>query len=241
MNETDSVTFVRVVVGIPAPNISFYQNGTLLDQSTDQRITLTDNSEPQDFQTATGTVFRVSRNLTLDNTTDADSGTYTCVASNAATNVTQDFELVVQGEKVLQFLVRELLSILGFKLLHAFSSTVAPQILDPLDDLTAVEPQDATFSCLATGRPRPAIVWTRLSDMAQLQNQSATFMIVEWEIGDREKRSNLTILDTQPSDAGGYACVAVNEPGSVMLQATLTVHGELTVCLFFFSVYMYKK
>ena len=63
--------------------------------------------------------------------------------------------------------------------------------------------------------------------MTQLQNQSATFVIVEQEIGDRERRSMLTILGTQPSDAGGYACVAVNEPGSVMLQATLTVHGEL--------------
>ena len=99
VNETDSVTFVCVAVGIPAPGISFYQNGTLLDQSTDQRITLIDNSEPQEFQTATGTLFHVSRNLTLDNTTDADSGTYTCVASNAATNVTQDFELVVHSEE----------------------------------------------------------------------------------------------------------------------------------------------
>ena len=98
VNETDSVTFVCVVVGIPAPSISFYQSGTLLDQSTDQCITLNDNSEPQDFQTATGTIFLVSRNLTLDNTMDADSGTYACVASNAATNVTQEFDLVVQGE-----------------------------------------------------------------------------------------------------------------------------------------------
>ena len=100
VNETDSVTFVCVVVGIPAPSISFYQNGTLLDQSTDQRITLTDNSEPQDFQTASGTLFLVSRNLTLDNTRDNNSDTYTCVAVNAAANVTQDFDLVVQGEKI---------------------------------------------------------------------------------------------------------------------------------------------
>ena len=105
-------------------------------------------------------------------------------------------------------------------------STVAPQILDPPDDLTVVEPQNATFSCLATGRPRPDIVWTRLSDMSQLQNQSGLYRIEEQEIGVRERRSNLTIVGTQPSDAGVYACVAVNEPGSTMQQATLTVHGE---------------
>ena len=65
--------------------------------------------------------------------------------------------------------------------------------------------------------------------MVQLQNQSVDVMIEEQEINDRERRSMLTILGTQPSDAGGYACVAMNEPGSVMLQATLTVHGELQV------------
>ena len=111
------------------------------------------------------------------------------------------------------------------KLLLLLISTVAPQILDPPDDLTVVEPQDATFSCLATGRPRPDIVWTRLSDMVQLLSQSANFMIEEQEIGDRERRSNLTILGTQPSDTGAYACVAMNEPGTEREQATLTVHG----------------
>ena len=65
--------------------------------------------------------------------------------------------------------------------------------------------------------------------MVQLQNQSGDVLIVEQEIGDRERRSMLTILNSQPSDAGGYACVAMNEPGSVMLQANLTVHGELQV------------
>ena len=106
-------------------------------------------------------------------------------------------------------------------------STVAPQILEPPDDLTVVEPQDATFSCLATGRPRPDIVWTRYSDMVQLHNQSGVYRIEEQQIGNRERRSMLTIIGTQPSDAGAYACVAVNEPGNAIQQATLTVHGEL--------------
>ena len=116
--------------------------------------------------------------------------------------------------------------IVAIKLLFLLISTVAPHILAPPDDLTVVEPQDATFSCLATGRPRPVIVWTRLSDMVQLQSSSVDLTIEEQEIGDRERRSNLTVLSTHPSDAGGYACVAVNEPGADREQTTLTVHGE---------------
>ena len=98
VNESVPVTFNCIVVGIPAPNISFYRNGVLLDRSTDPRITLTDNSVPLDFLTSNGTVFLVSRNLTLDSVMDADSGFYTCVASNAAANGTQNFELLVQGD-----------------------------------------------------------------------------------------------------------------------------------------------
>ena len=111
VNETDSVTFVCVVVGIPAPRISFYQNGGMVDESTDMRITLTDNSEPQDFLTSGGTVFLVSRNLTLDNTMDTDSGTYACAASNVAVNMTRDFELIVQGELVFIYVFLQTLKV----------------------------------------------------------------------------------------------------------------------------------
>ena len=62
--------------------------------------------------------------------------------------------------------------------------------------------------------------------MVQLQPQPAEFIIEEQEIGDRERRSNLTILGTQPSDASAYACVAMKEPGNTLQQATLTVHGK---------------
>ena len=108
--------------------------------------------------------------------------------------------------------------------------TVSPQILDPPNNHTVVEPQDTTFSCLATGRPRPVILWVRHSDITQLLPPSVDFSIDEEEIGDRERRSNLTIIGTQPSDSGAYRCVAVNEPGINVEQATLTVHGK-RICL----------
>ena len=69
-------------------------------------------------------------------------------------------------------------------------------------------------------------MWIQLSDMTQLSN-SAEFSIQEQEIGDRERRSTITIMGTQPSDAGAYDCRAMNEPGTTVEQATLTVHGEL--------------
>ena len=56
---------------------------------------------PELFSTGGGNIYFVSRNLTLDNTMDADSGTYTCVASNGndvdPTDV-QNFGLFVRGE-----------------------------------------------------------------------------------------------------------------------------------------------
>jgi len=66
--------------------------------------------------------------------------------------------------------------------------------------------------------------------MTQLQSPSSDFTIEGMEIGDRERRSNLTIIGTQPSDADDYRCEAMNEPGIDMDQATLTVHGEMDMC-----------
>ena len=110
----------------------------------------------------------------------------------------------------------------------SFPHAVPSQIVDSPDNLMVVEPEDATFSCLATGRPRPTIAWFRLSSFTLLQPSSGSFSIVEQEIGERGRRSNLSIIGTQPFDAGGYGCVAVNEPGTTTEQATLVVHGKLT-------------
>ena len=201
------------------------RNGVLLDENVDPRISLSNPSDSEAFPTTGGNIYSVSRNLTISNTRDNDSDTYTCVAfnGNARTpSVTQDFELIVQGSRTLFTFSYCTYPSLSFP--HA----VPPQILDPPDNLMVVVPEDATFSCLATGRPRPIIAWFSLSDMTQLQSPLADFIIEDMEIGDRERRSNLTIVGTQPSDAGAYGCEATNEPGSSTEQATLIVHGKHT-------------
>ena len=198
------------------------RTGVPLDDNVDPRISLSNPSNPEVFSTTGGNIYSVSRNLTISNARDSDSDTYACVASNGNSrtpSVTQDFELIVQGSRTFFTITYCTYPSLSFP--HA----VPPQILDPPDNLMVVEPEDATFSCLATGRPRPIIVWIRLSDMTQLSN-SAEFSIQEQEMGDRERRSTLTIIGTQTSDAGAYNCRAVNEPGTITESATLTVYGE---------------
>ena len=93
VNETDPVTFTCSATGIPPPEITWIRNGVPFSNT---RVTLSNPTMPELYSTD-----GVSRNLTLANTVDADSGTYTCVASNGnavTPNDTQDFELFVNGK-----------------------------------------------------------------------------------------------------------------------------------------------
>jgi len=100
VNESDPVIFMCSATGIPPPAITWMRNGVLLDENVDSRVSLSNPSDPGAFPTTGGNIYLVSRNLTISNTRDNDSDTYTCVASNGnarSPSVTQDFELVVQG------------------------------------------------------------------------------------------------------------------------------------------------
>ena len=97
VNEADPVTFTCSATGIPPPEITWMRNGVPFSNT---RVTLSNPTMPELYSTDGGNIYFVSRNLTLANTMDADSGTYTCVASNGnavTPTVTQDFELIVQG------------------------------------------------------------------------------------------------------------------------------------------------
>ena len=101
VNENDPVTFTCSATGIPPPNITWMRNGLALTESVDSHISLGNPSDPETVLTGGGNISSVSRSLTISSTRDNDSDTYTCVASNRNTvtpNVTQDFELFVNGK-----------------------------------------------------------------------------------------------------------------------------------------------
>ena len=107
--------------------------------------------------------------------------------------------------------------------------TVAPNITGAPDDLTVVQPEDATFTCVATARPRPNITWWRVESdgsLTQVMEEANVASITEMMSGERVLMSNLTIESAQPSDAGDYTCVA-----ETSATAALVVHGEFCMPL----------
>ena len=94
---------------------------------------------------------------------------------------------------------------------------------------TVVQPQNASFACLATARPRPVITWSRRvssGDVQLLENDSVNYAISEEEFGDRERMSILIVISTEPADAGEYTCEASNVVDIANSSEYLTVHGE---------------
>ena len=97
-NEFTPAVFQCTATGIPAPEISWYRNGTVLNSSTDARVTLSEESVSM-VATDGGNVYQVNRTLTLDNATDSDSGDYMCQADNdISVHVFVSQQLFVRGE-----------------------------------------------------------------------------------------------------------------------------------------------
>ena len=102
VNEGMPVTFECTATGIPGPTITWRRENDFseFNDALNSRITLGIQTTPVPISTAIGTIFSVSRQLTLSNTTDSDSGIYFCQASNGEEDVLNTeipFELFVAG------------------------------------------------------------------------------------------------------------------------------------------------
>ena len=109
-----------------------------------------------------------------------------------------------------------------------FSPPVPPEITAEPEDATVVRPDNAVFTCSATGRPRPNITWWRVEDddsMTQIMEMEGVYTIGNAMFGERLRMSTLTIVGVQPSDERGYICRAVNDAGDTEATAMLTVQG----------------
>ena len=104
VNETDTVTFECSATSIPPPTITWLRNGMELNNMTNSRVTVGDPMEMDFTRDNDGeTVSIVTRTLNLMNTTNGDSGMYTCMATNDADpgSDTMDFDLIVQSKLII--------------------------------------------------------------------------------------------------------------------------------------------
>ena len=91
----------------------------------------------------------------------------------------------------------------------------------------------AVFQCEASAVPEHNVFWTFTN------SSDSTKAIISTTDSDTNKYQvkrmrrigagfgELTVLDVQYEDRGRYTCTAMNSLGSDVLNANLTVHGEL--------------
>ena len=107
------------------------------------------------------------------------------------------------------------------------ASTGAPFITQAPENLSVVQPENATFFCTATGSPRPTITWWRGENGTQTQivAMDGVYYIADQELGV-ERISTLIIIEADPSDTGLYLCLAENVAGPDNATAELIVHSK---------------
>ena len=89
-NQNENVTFLCQVVGEPAPDISWYFNGVM--------INISDNSSKYIIMSRSLNITTTENILTVYNVTSSDVGTYTCNSSNFIESVTSSGILTVTGK-----------------------------------------------------------------------------------------------------------------------------------------------
>ncbi|XP_046537977.1 immunoglobulin superfamily DCC subclass member 3-like [Equus quagga] len=159
--------FQCLIRGVPEPSISWEHNGTVLS-TADHRITLLPGGI-----------------LHITSVSQADVGTYRCVAHNVA-NIrhSQDAQLSLTGALGSPRLLQE------------------PEILSGPQNLTLTVHQTAVLECIATGHPQPLVSWSRL-DGRSIGVEGIQVL----------GTGNLMISDVSVQHSGVYVCAA-NRPGT---------------------------
>ena len=90
INRSENITFLCQAVGRPAPDISWYFNGVMINVS--------DNSSKYMIMSRSFNVTTTENTLTVYNVASPDAGTYTCDASNFIGNATTSGILTVTSK-----------------------------------------------------------------------------------------------------------------------------------------------
>ncbi|CAK9295898.1 unnamed protein product [Gordionus sp. m RMFG-2023] len=187
-----SAFFQCTIYGYPAPQIEWFKNDQPL-----QTTSSGPQSPPYISVTATESK-EVSGNyiftLKLAECYLEDEGVYSCRLTNPSGSITTSATLKVQQFR---------------------PDTEGPSFIRSLESTRVIEGTPITFSCILTGKPKPAILWFK--DGSEIKPSS------KYQITYTGTNCKLTVQNCQESDNGTYMCKAQNASGTAECSAALLV------------------
>lgn len=142
------------------------------------------------------TVNSVTGELTIQSIRTEDAGNYTCVANSKA----------------------------GKLEASAYITVYTKPLMEDIGNVTVVEGVvRVKFLCTATGNPLPKLEWRRNENNEPISSSEKIEVKVRKSEEKEKIESTLNILNSAPSDAGLYECVATNIAGSCSKSAKLIV------------------
>ncbi|XP_051508283.1 myopalladin-like isoform X2 [Myxocyprinus asiaticus] len=169
------------VSGLPHPEIMWLLNGRPIYPDVTHRMLVRENGV---------------HSLVIDPLTQADDGTYTCIASNKAGQSSFCLELNVVEKEMKQ----------------------APHFVEKLQNTGIAEGAPVRLECRVVGMPQPVIYWKKDNDTIPHSKDRISMH------QDTTGYVCLLIQPTRKEDAGWYTVSAKNEAGIISCTARLDIY-----------------
>ncbi|KAA0718402.1 Myopalladin 145 kDa sarcomeric protein [Triplophysa tibetana] len=171
------------VSGLPHPEIMWLLNGRPIYPDVSHRMLVRENGV---------------HSLVIDPLTQADDGTYTCIASNKAGQSSFCLELRVVEKEMKQ----------------------APHFVEKLQNTGVAEGAPVRLECRVMGMPQPVIYWKKDNDTISHSKERLSMH------QDATGYVCLLIQPTRKEDAGWYTVSAKNEAGITSCTARLDIYAQ---------------
>ncbi|KTG41348.1 hypothetical protein cypCar_00036004 [Cyprinus carpio] len=171
------------VSGLPHPEIMWLLNGKPIYPDLTHRMLVRENG---------------IHSLVIDPLTQADDGTYTCIASNKAGQSSFGLQLKVVEKELKQ----------------------APHFVEKLQNTGIAEGAPVRLECRVVGMPQPLIYWKKDNDTIPHSVDRVSMH------QDTTGYVCLLIQPTRKEDAGWYTVSAKNEAGIISCTARLDIYAQ---------------
>eukprot|EP00106_Octopus_bimaculoides_P016754 XP_014784196.1 PREDICTED: titin-like isoform X3 [Octopus bimaculoides] len=197
------IKMICKVVGKPVPHVSWFHNGTNIDNNDEYVIS---------YNPETGDIC-----LHIVEALPEDRGDYVCMAINQYGQAATSARLTVHEPKK-----EEVIIPVQKKDQKAKPAAIPPEFVEPLQPQTVQDGSQVVLTCRMNAYPEPKITWYK--DSIEIVPNNDFQITFEIETG----RCKLIITEVYPEDAGEYTCHARNIYGESVTSTTVIVETSIT-------------